>query len=658
MENFFETVLRLDANDDHSGFLHFVQSKRHDSQEMLDAVWELLSKARWHSAFILAMILADAGIQHPTIAMALSVGGLVHNRPEEERRGLESLRTQMDRLSAERQTAFQSHIVAPMIIRLLEPAIAQSDRDQVLRILEILNAAVPRLRTISFTKESFLETVLRLDASDDRSEFLHFIGNEQHNPQEMLDAIRDLLIKARWRPAFILAMMLTNAGIQHPTIAMALSVGGMFYNNQEEERRGLESLRTQAGRLSDEQRIAFLHLIPPVITHLLGPILTKPDHDDQVLRILEILKAADPCLRTIFDWDAPVPELSLEKLRQQDRKQAKIVTFPLPPAGVPRQRRRVLVTARETFFHRPNSRLLDIGPRLTTAMNAYGWQAEYHAIKNSINECQIITEICRQKKPEVLILDEEVLLGLKHLRTRMITQLRQDNPSLKVVGYLLDAWNGTPTILKEAFSLLDLVWEAVVPSLPLWKDPTLANKMLFSPFPSAVNFASPEKPLIPKMLFFGGVKGYNWHRAFWLSAVNHLKLPIEKKLSTHAPDGLPALESYARYMQSLTEATCCLNFSMRPDHNHTRIKTGRSFETILSGSLLVQELAPDLHYAFTPGKHYLEFSTLAELSAIARFITEHREEAEEIRRCGHAFAREYYNDERLIGHLDKALYFS
>ena len=137
--------------------------------------------------------------------------------------------------------------------------------------------------------------------------------------------------------------------------------------------------------------------------------------------------------------------------------------------------------------------------------------------------------------------------------------------------------------------------------------------------------------------------------------MERLALPLKKRLSSHLPDGLLALDSFALYMQALSEATCCLNFSMRP--NQERVVTFRCFETILGGSLLVQEASPSMHCYFIAGEHYLEFSSLADLAAVSHFIANNREEAEEIRRSGHAFAQEHYRDEKIIGYLDKFLYF-
>ena len=65
----------------------------------------------------------------------------------------------------------------------------------------------------------------------------------------------------------------------------------------------------------------------------------------------------------------------------------------------------------------------------------------------------------------------------------------------------------------------------------------------------------------------------------------------------------------------------------------------------------------DMYHFFVPGEHYLEFSTLPELAALIRFVREHPAEAEVVRQQGHAFVKERYSDEKLIGYLDKALFF-
>jgi spore maturation protein CgeB len=88
----------------------------------------------------------------------------------------------------------------------------------------------------------------------------------------------------------------------------------------------------------------------------------------------------------------------------------------------------------------------------------------------------------------------------------------------------------------------------------------------------------------------------------------------------------------------------------------TFLVTGRSFEILAAGSLLVQEACPDMDCFFIAGEHYLPFSTFAELRGIVDFLRRQPEEAERVRRAGNAFYRARYHDDKLIGYLDHALY--
>ena len=141
MSAFLETVLRLDANDNVSEFLQFIQSRQNDQNEMLYAIYQLLVMRRLRSAFILAMLLANSGSQNLIISVALSIGGLVYNNPEEEKRGLENLRTQMDVMPVKQKNRIYDHIVVPSmtLLVLYSETIGIGNKDRVLRFLEILN---------------------------------------------------------------------------------------------------------------------------------------------------------------------------------------------------------------------------------------------------------------------------------------------------------------------------------------------------------------------------------------------------------------------------------------------------------------------------------------------------------------------------------------
>jgi len=504
-----------------------------------------------------------------------------------------------------------------------------------------------------------IETTSRLDDQGKVREIVGYIQSHPPSVYEVVPIIQHLLQEGRFRVSYIIAMMLENAMIHSPAASISLCAGGMLYNNPVEEAAGLAALRAQIDILTPQQHDSiYTSTLASVLPRLLETALQGTQRDEITLRVLEMLKAGSPRFRTIFDFTAAAPRLDMDGIRRVGRERSRLLAYPCPPPGAARPARRAVVAVRGLIFpDRSWSRPLDIGPRLTASLNAYGWQAAFLATRwgDPNSDYRAIIDACQRQNAEVLILDDHVVANQAFLpaRAAMIVNLRQAMPSLKIVSLHLDTWLIDPEVMKQTCAMVDAIW-ALSPSFSLWEDPTLANKVFHLQVPHAGEYGPPERPLAPRLLFAGGVKGYNWHRAFWLATSTRLGLPIEWRLSSHSADGLSALDSYAVYMRELGEATCCFNLSMRP--NQVCIITGRSFEAILSGSLLVQEASPDMDFFFTPGEHYLSFSTLPELRSIIDFITERREEAEEIRRRGYAFAREHYSDDKLVGYLDRHLF--
>lgn len=523
-------------------------------------------------------------------------------------------------------------------------------------------------------RSPLIDTILHLDANAKLSQLITLVQSGSYSSTEMRQTVAQLLTR-RWQlgPAFLLAKLLAQEGVEDPILSTARILGGMVGGNPEEERLGLESLRAQADRLSTEQQTTLYQTVSEIATSILGtPTLgppIPPSDGEQMLRKGEIAKAILPHMRTRFDMNAPVLPLNLERMRQRGRAQARLISYPELSPPTRRQRRRVVVSMREhIFFGNPTARFADEGARILHAMQGYGWDGEESLFKTAPyrlaefqEDCRNIIETCRRNAADLFIFDMNIIGDFLCVRTigEMMAQLRQENSSIKIVGCILDAWAIPQQILSEMVALIDLAWTFDAPSLPYWSHPSVVGKVLqIVPVPLAVPMQLPDKPLIPQLLFHGNVVSNNFLslRRLWLAASEKLGLPIQKRTSTHELDGLPPLEGYRQYRQGLYDATCVLNICMREQAVTRHIVSGRIFEGMLSGALVVQESTPDMCYYFVPGDHYLEFSTLAELASIVQFIENNRDEAEEIRHQGCAFARERYSDDKLLGHLDRLLY--
>ena len=506
----------------------------------------------------------------------------------------------------------------------------------------------------------FYSSVTQFDKLNDFQGLAAYVSSQTRDVNVVAFSVYRLLSESRLQSSYIIAKIFINSGLNHAILQFAQAIGGLALGKPDDEAQGVAALSIMMDHISAEQYETFYNQImaTPIFRQSEAAMVAN-DHD-KLLRILEILKAGLPLFRKIFDFSAEVPTLDLEDIRRRGREQSKLIKFSSPPAGTPRVERRAVVAIRELVFPlNPNSRTLDIGPRIQTAMNRYGWKTSLSLRQwggNLEEDYKQIVEVCQRENADVLVFDDHLIeMAISHHpRATMIERLRQTMPSLKIMALQLDSWAIKPELMVSAAALVDAVW-ALSPGLPVWDDPAFIGKVLQVPLPHAGNYLPPEKPLSSRIVFDGTLKGYNWHRVFWWAATLQKGLPVDWHLTHHTIDGLSALDSYANYMKRLNDTGCLLNLSMRP--NLSLVFTARVFEAVMAGALLVQEASSDVDYYLTSGEHYLSFSTFSELRAIGQFIVERPEEAEAIRRAGHEFAVTHYNDEKLIGYIDKHLFY-
>ncbi len=508
--------------------------------------------------------------------------------------------------------------------------------------------------------DDFIQAIEQYDLKEDYQGLGQYVISTGKKAQDLVFPVHVLIHNRRYSAAYTLALLTQNSGFNNVVLAFALAIGGSMFNNQSALQHALAFLRVAVRSATPEQHRLIKEITEPAFDRLAqmaiqfnSPIFT--------LNLLEILKAVFPYMDQQFTWLDDVPELDVEAIRARGHAHSKLIRNPLPPADAPKVRRRVVVAVRSLSNpNDPTSRPQDIGPRIVKAMQEYGWDAHFYGIacQNLQQDYQDITNLCRQINAELLVLDDHIIVSSfgRPARVEMINTLHQELPGFRVVSAQFDTWAIPTEIFLEASAVVDAFWESTSPSLPAWSDPVFANKpILRTQLPHGGRYGQKNIPLKQHITFLGAVQGFNWHRVFWLAAATKYNLPIEVKLVSHSDDGLSAMESYAGYMERIAEATCALNLSTRP--NHMQIVTGRCFESMISGSLLIQEETPDLDYYFIAGEHYLPFSNITELRSICKFIQTRPAEAEEIRRRGTEFARDCYSDEKIIGSLDKMLYY-
>ncbi|MDO8608696.1 MAG: glycosyltransferase [Phaeospirillum sp.] len=493
--------------------------------------------------------------------------------------------------------------------------------------------------------DSVFNQVVRLDESKNYNEMLSFVKTSRLGAEQRLALFWKVFSAQRLAACYVVAVAIIEAGADGPAIRMVEFIGSLMFSNGVRCPPALEQLRRQLPTDSSALEELRRTLEPLVAFTTLN--LFKADRLDAVLTIRDAWTLLSPGIASAFGESPPHQETT-----------TRLLSFPTPPPA--RSPRRAVVAIRKYLYtNRAGSRLHDFGPRLVTAMQAYGWLPDFHPMQTVGSgqeldaEYRKITELCRSRNAEVLVIDEFIANTHTTNCANEIIALKKDMPNLKVIVLYLDTWSLEQNDVIRAIEIVDYVWN-MFPALSLYRNSGMAEKVFEGPYPMGGMSGSLTTPLTGHIRFVGGIQLYNWHRAFWIAAAQSDRLRIEAQISSVVDDGLSALDSYRDYFQRLEKTGCCLNFSMRL--NESRILTGRAFEAILAGALLVQEETADMPYYFKAGEHYLSFATYAELREIARFIAEEPAEAEAIRRRGFDFACARYADDKAIGYLDGLLF--
>ncbi|MBF0189737.1 MAG: hypothetical protein HQL99_01140 [Magnetococcales bacterium] len=135
-----ELLLERDAADDLTGLVECARQPEHDPAELMLVVAQGLALRRIRMAYVVAMLLANAGHVHPVILVGLAVGGVMFGNPQEEERGCAGLATAMTLLTAEQRIHLGQRVIGPAIDVLRGEAASGAEPQRVARVVALLDA--------------------------------------------------------------------------------------------------------------------------------------------------------------------------------------------------------------------------------------------------------------------------------------------------------------------------------------------------------------------------------------------------------------------------------------------------------------------------------------------------------------------------------------
>ena len=506
-------------------------------------------------------------------------------------------------------------------------------------------------------EEMLINELARLEQAGDIAAALRLLGSQPLTPNSLATMAISLYRRSLSAVAFVIVHKLLEAGIENWMLHAIAAHLAIRLDQADAAGPNIARLAQLLDGADTAQRAAARELLDPFLQRDAIMAFHNGNHA-LTSAYTRLWGAIDP--PTLARLAPPPPGRAPDFarfLRPDDG--AKLLPLETPLPGMPRTMRRAVLGIRHRWSpEQPHSREHDMPPRYALALETYGWQVHRHDLRSFENAALVaedfraLAALCRETDAHLLILDDFQPQRGGRAAGEIIGQLRQQLPALKIVSLYLDPWQPARWDDMEAGAeLLDGIWSPVV--TPVWQCPAFAGKTLFLPFPHGGSYPMPQR-LDPHFRFAGGVQYTNWDRALWAAAITQAGLPLRIQVSEHQEDHLDALESFRAYMLRAATGEAVLNFARRS--NGTRILTSRTFETLATGSLLIQERSDDVDLFFVAGRHYLRFETLTDLFDIAALLRSEPERAEAVRQEGAAFLAARYSDDKLIAYLDRFLF--
>jgi len=111
--------------------------------------------------------------------------------------------------------------------------------------------------------------VMRLDREGNHVGIFEYLKSVKYENGEILHTLFQLFTDGRFQSSFIVAKLLTGAGVDNPVVDLARGVGGILFHNAIDESEGAERLARSIGRLAPDQLEQFRESVAgPAFRHI------------------------------------------------------------------------------------------------------------------------------------------------------------------------------------------------------------------------------------------------------------------------------------------------------------------------------------------------------------------------------------------------------
>jgi len=248
-----------------------------------------------------------------------------------------------------------------------------------------------------------------------------------------------------------------------------------------------------------------------------------------------------------------------------------------------------------------------------------------------------LRELVDKFRPNVIVFDANFIGSDVSVNSAYLSSIK-DEFSIRMIGFMGDVW-GTHWVEIANYwgSVADLLLH-ISPSGAFERACSFSEKMLSSPYPVNTRSFFPERVKESDLSFFGS---HAYLRPFWLLNAIRVanQLGLETNIRSHQrTSDCPDMAAYAKILR---RSKMVMNFSSRSAD--VKMLTGRAWQALHSGTLLLEEQNEEIEHFFVPFVHYVPFENAFQLTRLIEFFYKNQDEAETIGAGALDFCARHYN---------------
>ena len=273
-------------------------------------------------------------------------------------------------------------------------------------------------------------------------------------------------------------------------------------------------------------------------------------------------------------------------------------------------------------------------------------------VENAKEDLGRLSEVIAEFKPDLVVVDANYIPTSESLNPSFLDRLKCQF-GFRIVSFIGDAWGRPWIAVANSWGPASDVIYHFAPDNPIEAEGQYPEKLCWDGYLVNARSFYPDQQKTLDISFVGTYTSAL--RPFWLASAAKVaeNLRLDHRLMPHQRKAGAAL-TMDDYAKVLRRSRIVLNFSSRYDDH--KMMTGRAWQAMTAGVLLLDEENRYTPFYFVPFVHYVPFSNQQELAFAVEFFSRNPSYAERIGAEASAFCREQYSATAIWGRLIGAAY--